>query len=174
MCTLADNKKCLSLFKSMNFNIMLGYIILNTNYYDLKQNYELLRNSEFSLLHNFINCLQVNYNTPIYYKLEEDGLLNDNFSFKTNGYDYHCIDDRTDKIFRFIKDNFLDSEICNKDFQFHNHLTHIFYLLKFSFPLSIPIIKLTNPAFLRYFKISRSSSFSPKLSDLINARNDNL
>lgn len=131
LCTLADNKKCLSLFKNMNFNIMLGYIILNpyTNYYDLKQNYELLRNSEFSLLHNFINCLQVNYNTPIYYKLKEDGLLNDNFSFKTDGYDYHCIDDRTDKIFRFIKDNFLDSEICNKDFQFHNHLTHIFYLL---------------------------------------------
>lgn len=130
LCSLNDNKRCLALFDFMNFEIILGYIILNpyTTYDDLQKNYDLLNESKFSLLHNYINCLQVNYNTPIFHRLKKDGLLMD-FSFKSNGYEYNCVDERTQKVFEFIKDNFLESEISQKDFQFHNQITHIYYLL---------------------------------------------
>ena len=129
-CNLKDVKTCLSVFDSINYNIFLGFIILNpyTTYEDLKANYYLLSNTKFSLLHNYINCLQVNVNTPIYYQMKSDGLLLDT-SIYSSGYDYICLDQNTQHVFEFIKSNFLLSEILQRDFEFNNQLNHMQYII---------------------------------------------
>ena len=130
ICNIQDVKECLSLFDEINYDIILGYIILNpyTSYSDLKSNYYLLSSTKFSLLHNYINCLQVNFNTPIYNRLEKDGLLLDKSIF-SSGYDYKCCDQSTQQIFTYLKKYFLQTDVMQRDFMFNNQLNHIQYML---------------------------------------------
>lgn len=131
LCTFSKNQNCLILFEKMNYRIILGYIILNpyTKYDDLKKNYDFLKGTDFSLLINYINCLQVNYNTALHHKLTNDGLLSRHFTFKSSEYSYICQDERTQMIFEFLKENFLETEFYQNEFRFNNSIQHIYYML---------------------------------------------
>lgn len=128
--SLKDNYETLEVMEKSGIHIILGFIILNpyTASRDIENNYMFLHNSKFALFHNYINCLQVSYGTDIYEQLKRDHLLDEKYSYKCDGYEYHCKDSITEEIFQFIKSRFIGSELSQQEFQFNNYLNHVYYM----------------------------------------------
>lgn len=126
--TLDDNLNCLKLFKEMEIFNNYGFIMLNpySNVEKISKNFFLLANDGNFLLQKYINRLCVYYNTPIYCKLKNEGLLKPDYSYK-NIYSYYNCDPIIDSIYNFIDDYFKPySDIMRSYVHFADNV-HFYY-----------------------------------------------
>lgn len=130
--TLLDNNNALNLFAQNGINPLYGFIFLNpyTDDERIVKNYEFLKNHNCDDLGNYTNILQVFFNTPIYLKLKKDGLLKENYSYKTI-YGYKFLNKQANSLFDFIIEVIRKSPIARYSYEYFNfkHLYNNMYYL---------------------------------------------
>ena len=124
--TIYDNQNAITMLSNENIRIHLGFIMLNSysTRESLKSNYEFLRNNSRTMIANYTSILIPYYNTKIYCKMLEDGLLLSEYSYK-NPNQFTFEDEYVKKVVFFITKEVYSSDLLILD----DHITNYEKLL---------------------------------------------
>ena len=131
--TKDDNYKILELLNEVGIEPKYGFIMINpySTYESLYENFEFLDHFRCADLSAYINCLEIYYNSDIYKKLEQDGMLSESYSYINNLLGYKFIDEFAKNVFEFIRNKFTNSEVTHAVSDYHNFV----YMLSYMAPL---------------------------------------
>jgi radical SAM superfamily enzyme YgiQ (UPF0313 family) len=124
--TTYDNQNALTMLSNEDIRIHLGFIMLNSysTKESLKSNYEFLRNNNRAMIANYTSILIPYYNTKMYYKMLEDGLLLNEYSYK-NPNQFTFQDEYVRRAASFITKEVYSSDLLALD----DHITNYEKLL---------------------------------------------
>ena len=127
---LEDNYRIINILNDIDIHPIYGFIFLNpySTPERLAQNYQFLSKVNNFQMSRYVIHLGVYENTPIFYQMKDDGLINSMYSY-TNVYGYNFVNKDVEAISKFIKPHFLDNDIYQSEVNFFNFI-HYYYSQK--------------------------------------------
>jgi len=114
--TINDNKRAIKLFSENGIDIEYGFIMINpySTRETLKNNFLFLESQKISQTSLYTNRCQVYYKTDIFYKLQNDGLLGDSYSY-LDPLNIKYVDSFTNQLIYFLELNYYNSSILDHE-----------------------------------------------------------
>lgn len=123
--TVYNNEVFMNICKKNGIEPFYGFVMLHpySTSETIKDNFKFLVKYSSSQLSHYINCLQIYSNTPIFKKITQDGLLNYDYDYKKNPFQYRCSISHIDDIKKFFEQDFYsDLELQRKNSAYHNFI----------------------------------------------------
>lgn len=121
-----DNENIINILKKVDIEILYGFIMLNpySTIDSLRSNYHFLVNFRCQHLFNFVNTLEVYYNTEFYRCMKRDGLLKKEYRYD-KPHLYRCQHKNVENIKNFIRKYFSrESAIMKKYDVFYDNIDY--------------------------------------------------
>lgn len=120
--TVIENEAFLNLCKKVGIKPFFGFVMLNPYSTDksIKENYNFLVKYRSDQLSHYTNCLQVYSNTPMFERVQRDGLIYENYDYKKNPFQYNCADQDINRLKQFLMKFNFEEKLQKQNSSYHN------------------------------------------------------
>lgn len=134
LADVKSNEKCFNLYMNEDIEAVIGFIMISpvSSYETLRKNYNYLTTVDAYCITYYTNQLQIYYGTPIQYKIEKLGLLNEDYNYD-KPLNYRFLNPYIEDICQFINHTLDFSELYKQEMEFTEFI-HFFNILNALFP----------------------------------------